>query len=245
MTKVRQTPAALFLFYGVLGVILLLNGAMTAVFGWRNLWPAFGDDSILPHVAGAAYALLIFDLAAAGYFMAFKRAAETSWQRFLTLGIAGVCLAGSIFATVEQLTYTAFGLAVLSGYADVIQLVALVLMISLTAVHSIMAAVYGLLSVAERARGRAITLKAGMIDDALDELETRVTADTGKIVDVMAADLRRDVLAALGFTPDLQKMIPAGTVAPVALDAAASTVGAGAANGHGGPTINPTTGGRP
>ena len=235
MTKVRQTPAALFLFYGVLGVILLLNGAMTAVFGWRNLWPAFGDDSILPHVAGAAYALLIFDLAAAGYFMAFKRAAETSWQRFLTLGIAGVCLAGSIFATVEQLTYTAFGLAVLSGYADVIQLVALVLMIGLTAVHSIMAAVYGLLSIAERTRGKAITLKADMIDDALDEVETRVMADKGVIVDAMAADVRRDVLAALGFTPELKKMIPAAST----VDAAA------AANGHGGPVVNPTNGGRP
>lgn len=236
MAKVRNTPAALFLFYGVLGVILLLNATMTAVFGWRNLWPAFGDDSLLPHIAGALYSLVIFDLAAAGYFMAYKRAAETSWQRFLTLSIAALCLAGSIFATVEQLASTAFGLAVLSGYAELIQFVALVLMIGLTAVHSIMAAVYGLLSIAERTRGKAITLKADMIDDALDEVETRVMADKGVIVDAMAADVRRDVLAALGFTPELKKMIPA----------TASTVDtAASANGHGGPVVNPTQGGRP
>ena len=67
MAKVRNTPAALFLFYGVLGIILLLNATMTAVFGWRNLWPAFGGDSLLPHIAGALYALVIFDFAAAGY----------------------------------------------------------------------------------------------------------------------------------------------------------------------------------
>ena len=236
MAKVRNTPAALFLFYGVLGIILLLNATMTAVFGWRNLWPAFGGDSLLPHIAGALYSLVIFDLAAAGYFMAYKRAAETSWQRFLTLTIAGLCLAGSIFATVEQLASTAFGLSVLSGYGELIQFVALVFMIGLTAVHSIMAAVYGLLSIAERTRGKAITLKADMIDDALDEVETRVMADKGVIVDAMAADVRRDVLAALGFAPELKRMIPA----------AASTVdAAAAANGHGGPVVNPTNGGRP
>lgn len=229
MSKIRNTPAALFLFYGVLGLILLLNAAMTAIFGWRNLWPAFGGDSLLPHIAGAGYALVIFDAAAAGYFMAYKRAAETSWQRFLTLTIAGLCLAGSIFATVEQLASTAFGLAVLSGYSELIQFVALVFMIGLTAIHAIMAAAYGLLSVAERTRGKAITLRADMIDDALDEVETRVMADKGALVDIMAADVRRDVLAALGFTPELQKMIPAKT-------AAASTAGAaGSANGHGGP----------
>ena len=236
MAKVRNTPAALFLFYGVLGIILLLNATMTAVLGWRNLWPAFGGDSLLPHIAGALYSLVIFDLAAAGYFMAYKRAAETSWQRFLTLTIAGLCLAGSIFATVEQLASTAFGLSVLSGYGELIQFVALVFMIGLTAVHSIMAAVYGLLSIAERTRGKAITLKADMIDDALDEVGTRVMADKGVIVDAMAADVRRDVLAALGFTPELKRMIPA----------AASTVdAAAAANGHGGPVVNPTNGGRP
>lgn len=236
MAKVRNTPAALFLFYGVLGVILLLNATMTAVFGWRNLWPAFGGDSLLPHIAGALYALVIFDFAAAGYFMAYKRAAETSWQRFLTVSIAALCLAGSIFATVEQLASTAFGLAVLSGYAELIQFVALVFMIGLTAVHSIMAAVYGLLSIAERTRGKAITLKADMIDDVLQEVDTRVMADKGVIVDAMAADARREVLAALGFTPELKKMIPA----------AASTVDAAAsANGHGGPVVNPTHGGRP
>ena len=236
MAKVRNTPAALFLFYGVLGVILLLNATMTAVFGWRNLWPAFGGDSLLPHIAGALYALVIFDFAAAGYFMAYKRAAETSWQRFLTVSIAALCLAGSIFATVEQLASTAFGLAVLSGYAELIQFVALVFMIGLTAVHSIMAAVYGLLSIAERTRGKAITLKADMIDDVLQEVDTRVMADKGVIVDAMAADARREVLAALGFTPELKKMIPA----------TASTVDtAASANGHGGPVVNPTQGGRP
>ena len=239
MAKVRNTPAALFLFYGVLGVILLLNATMTAVFGWRNLWPAFGGDSLLPHIAGALYALVIFDFAAAGYFMAYKRAAETSWQRFLTVSIAALCLAGSIFATVEQLASTAFGLAVLSGYAELIQFVALVFMIGLTAVHSIMAAVYGLLSIAERTRGKAITLKADMIDDVLQEVDTRVMADKGVIVDAMAADARREVLAALGFTPDLKKVVPSQLTAGDGAAKVHSSNGSGAHEVAGGGGFRP------
>lgn len=209
MKTSKRSPAAIFLFYGVLIGVLLLNGGMTAVFGSRNLWSAFSTtDSLLPRIAGGLYALLIFDFGAIGYFAAFKFHAETKWQRFLTLSIAALCLSGSIFATIEQLASTAFGLAVFSGYTDVIEFIALVFMISLTAIHATMAAVYGLLSVAEMVRSKSINLKAEMIDDVLDEVDTRVRNDKGVIVDQLAADSRRDILEALGFSSSLERLIP-------------------------------------
>lgn len=82
MQKLKKSPGSILLFGGVIGLVLLFNAAMTLVFGWVNLPAAFGTaDSMLARIAGAIYALQILDAAALGYFMAYRRAAETRWQR--------------------------------------------------------------------------------------------------------------------------------------------------------------------
>jgi hypothetical protein len=213
------------IFWIVLGAILILNAAMTAVWGWANLAAAFGADGIMPHLAGAGYALLILDLAALAYFGVYRRAAETRWQRFISLAMAIICLLGSIFATVTQLMGTSFGLATLAPYRATIEAIALGMMIGLTAAHAITAAAYGLLSASERAKQKSIDIRAGMLDIALAELEARMGADASAIADAMAADMRRAVLADMGFTQTLQRVGDANGPAAQAANVAPSANG--------------------
>lgn len=64
--------------------------------------------------------------------MAYRRAAETRWQRTITLIVAVACLMGSIFATLTQLAGTSFGLNTLAPYRDTIEFIAPVMLLVLT-----------------------------------------------------------------------------------------------------------------
>jgi hypothetical protein len=200
----ESSPLAKILFTVVLTLVLVLNAAMTAVFGYTYLPGAFGGSGILPQVAGALYALLILDAAALAYLNTYVSSAETKWQRTTTLLVGTLCLAGSIFATVVQLTNSAFGLTVLVQYQQTIETIALIMIIALTAVHAIVVYFYRLMGSGEQAKQKAIDIKAGVTAEALRDLEARMLDDSARLAASMSEDMRKQVLHTLGFSEDLE-----------------------------------------
>ena len=209
------SPFTKITFTGVLGLVLILNATMTAIFGATYLPAAFGRDGIFSTVAGAVYALLILDLAALAYIRTYATTAETKYQRTITLSVGILCLLGSIFATVVQLSNTAFGLATLAEYQQTIEVIALIMLIVLTAIHASVAIFYPLLSRAESAKQRAINIKTDVTESALSELEALMRQDAAALAGHMSRDMRRDVLHELGFNDQLQPAtIAAGRKSP-------------------------------
>lgn len=187
------------------GLLILINSALTFAFGFTYMGTAFGTGD-LAFYAGAFYALLLFDAGYICWFYTFIRTAESTGQRALALGMAIFSLMGSLSATLQQLATNATALVDLTAYHQAVGTVALGTMLFMTAGHIIATAGYLLLDPRERVKQVMAGIRANALDDSLTTAGKLIALDHKEIIDAMSADVRADILAALGFTADLQQL---------------------------------------
>ena len=200
-----------FAFFG--GLLILINGALTFAFGYSYLGTAFGAGS-LAFYAGAFYALLLFDAGYLSWFYTFIRTAESTGQRALALGMAVFSLMGSLAATLQQLATNATALVDLTEYHQAVGMVALGAMLFMTAAHIIATASYLLLDPRERVKQVMAGVRANALDDSLTAAEKLIALDHKEMIDIMSADVRADILAAIGFTADLRPVTRQNLLTP-------------------------------
>jgi len=206
-----------FAIFGAL--LVLINAALTAAFGAAYLGTAFGTGDMTSWL-GAAYALLIFDLGYIAWFYTFIRTAESTGQRALSLGLAIFSLLGSLSATLQQLATNATTLVDLTAYHDTVGVVALGAMLLMTTAHIISTAAYILLDPKEQVKQVMAGVKANALSDALTAAGKQLAIDNEIIVETFAADVRADILAIMGFTPELHQITKAKTADAPALASA-------------------------
>jgi hypothetical protein len=232
-------------FKGFIGTLILINLILTAVFGFSYLGPAFGDSFVADY-AGAAYAVLLFDLAFLAWFYTYLWIAESGEQRSIAIGLSVASLLGSTMATLQQLGINAVGLVDLSAHHETVGMIALLVTLTMTALHIIGGMAYTYFAPAENKRQHDIDerteiasaqqgvndqlraakiklvkaqgkIQADAMEDAVPELERRMRERMSGIVDRLTADHERNLLAMLGFTPD-GKQVGRGGSLPVTID---------------------------
>ncbi|MCA9917692.1 MAG: hypothetical protein KC445_07060 [Anaerolineales bacterium] len=207
MNKSSKSPMIKYAFV-IFGILIgSINAVLTAVFSFTYLPAAFGNPNglLAPYLA-AFYGLLIMDVAYLAWFYVYLRLAESKEQRGLSLFMAIASLAASIMATITQLATNSFGLVDLTAYSETVGLIAMGVMIAVTALHIICFASYTLTDPTESVKTKMTNAKADMLQDALAAAESRVKDDKSVLVDLIAADMRRDILHQLGFTPDYSRI---------------------------------------
>lgn len=187
------------------GLLIVINAALTFSFGYTYLGRSFGSG-MMSDYAGAFYAILIFDAAYLAWFYTFLRTAESTGQRSLAVGMAGFSLLGSLSATLQQLATNANDLVDLSAYHQTVGLIALMIMLFMTAAHVLACAGYLLMSPQERVRQTMAQARGQALEDGLETATRMVNLDYEDIVGMMAIKIRTNILSDLGFTHDLKQI---------------------------------------
>jgi hypothetical protein len=187
------------------GLLIVINAALTFSFGYTYLGRSFGSG-LMSDYAGAFYAILIFDAAYLAWFYTFLRTAESTGQRSLAVGMAGFSLLGSLSATLQQLATNANDLVDLSAYHQTVGLIALMIMLFMTAAHVLAMAGYFLMSPQERVRQTMAQARGQALEDGLETATRMVNLDYDEIVGMMALKIRTNILDDLGFTHDLKQI---------------------------------------
>jgi hypothetical protein len=199
-TERNNSPAIRWGFLIFIAVLGSINALLTYQFGTTFLVSAFGrDGGMLASYAAGIYALIIFDVAFVCWFWVYRRLAESKEQRAIALIMSIAALTGSILATIVQLANGAFGLVDLSAYMNTIGFVAMAGMIAITAGHIVSISVFALTSPEEKTIQTAVKLKSQALQLALSEASNRVNRDMSVVGDILASEVRADVLRHLGF----------------------------------------------
>ncbi|HSH04277.1 MAG TPA: hypothetical protein VLL52_17335 [Anaerolineae bacterium] len=201
----KQNLWVMVAFGGFSGLLVLINAALTFAFGYTYLGAAFGDG-MLSSYGGGIYTLLLLDAAYVVWFYVFLRLAVSTHQRSLSVGMAGLSLIGSLFATLQQLATNATALVDLTAYHQSVGMAAFVMLLIMTAAHILASASYLLLDPREKVRQMRAVVRGIALEDSLNAAEKMIAFDHQEIVSAMSANVRTDVLASLGFTGDLQQI---------------------------------------
>jgi hypothetical protein len=193
--------------------LIVINAALTFAFGYSYLGAAFGQGPIADYM-GAFYALLLFDFGYLAWFFVYIRAAESTGQRSIAIGLTVFSLLGSLAATLQQLATNATALVDLREYHEAVGYVALGAMLLMTAGHIVSTAAYFLLDPREKVKQRMAEIKATLLDDSLDKAEKQIQIDQDQLIQHMSEDVRLDILDQLGFTHNL-KPIKQAVLPPV------------------------------
>jgi hypothetical protein len=194
-----NSPFVSWLLGGFSVVIVVINAALSFAFGASYLGAAFSVDGWLQPVIGGLYALLIADVAFVVWFWSYRRIAETQQQRQLSLAVAVLALSVSVAMTITQLSANAFGLVDLSDYQESVGLVALVLMIAVTAALIVSVAAFALMTRSEQVKTRTMNHKALLLQESMDAMDASMLQLKDQMVIELSERLRGELIAELGL----------------------------------------------
>ncbi len=185
--------------------VILINAALSYAFGRIYLGAAFGIQGWMGSIVGGLYAVLVADVAFLVWFWAYKRTADTRNQRSMSLLFGCMALGLSIAMSVNQLAVHSYGLVDLTAYHDSVGLLALTVVIVVTAVHIAGSAAFNLSDAAESVKGKSADIRAKLVDESLQGVESSMDDIRVEVVRELQKQMRRDVLMEMGFGPGSMK----------------------------------------
>ena len=195
----------MLLFFGAL--VLIANAYETYQFGANYIAGAFGaEDEPIARLAAGAYVLLMLDAAFMVWFAVWLAGEQSTEQRDVALILAITALVGSIAATVTQLAINTTLAPYLIPFRPTIGTIAFFLILLVTVGHILGLAAHKYFTPSQRVASKTAEIQANVINDALKELEAQARKDADIVVNVLAGEFRLDLLNALGFSGDLQRI---------------------------------------
>lgn len=193
--------------YFFAGLVILLNAVETAMFGATYLPAAFGNpDNFITSILAAMYVLLMLDVAYLVWFKVWLSGEQATAQRDVALVLSVVALLGSIMATVTQLATNTDLAPYLEPYRDTIGTISFFVLLGVTVAHIVGLAVYQYYHPTQQVQTATALIQGRALQSALAELEKRANEDKHVLVDIMAAEMRIDLLHALGFTGEVTRI---------------------------------------
>lgn len=180
-------------------LIVVVNATLSFAFGYDYLGPAFGISGWLSPVIGGVYAVLVADVAFLVWFWVYRRLAETLVQRSISMVIGVMALVLSVAMSVNQLAVNSYNLVDLSDYHRGVGLIALTIIIGITAAHIISLCAFELFDQEERSRSTKIQIQARLMEESIQTAEAQLDDVRSAIVQTIQGEIRRGVLADLGM----------------------------------------------
>ncbi|PJF23587.1 MAG: hypothetical protein CUN56_00040 [Phototrophicales bacterium] len=191
--------------------VVAINAALTYVFSSTYLPAAFGSGvNIITKSLAGVYGLLMMDIGYLTWFAVYLKLADGRNQRSLSLLMAGASLFASIMATVNQLATNSYGLVDLAGYENTVGLIALTVMILITAAHIIASALFVYYDPDENMVNYIMDQAADIMQDVRADVAARMQENKKQYVELLARQGHKYTLDIMGITHDGSKLIGDG-----------------------------------